>query len=191
MTSRTPGVAVVAEKPPTHRDVWKPNPNPKAPDFAEGNMAAVKSGAFSPRLVNAKAADLEPEFSEWLVDRAPWAAADEFELTRTNYLRTRAVVELLYADIIETAARLGTAKVPTRRFETLLSALRGELVALGQLGLTPPTKAQLAQTVVSTEHTLGDLMAQGRQIRKAAEARHAAQALKAGHDTITATEGDK
>jgi hypothetical protein len=157
---------------------WVPNPNPKAPDFQPENTAAVKSGAFSPRLVNANAADLEPEFSEWLVDHAPWAAADEFELTRTNYLRTRAVVELLYADITETAARLGTAKVPTRRFETLLSALRGELVALGQLGLTPPTKAQLAQTVVSTEHTLGGLMAEGRTIRKAAEARHAAIAAQ-------------
>jgi len=111
----------VAENPPTHRDGWTPNPNPKAPDFEPGNLAAVKSGAFSPRLVDAKAAELEPGFNEWIDRVAPWAAAGEFELTRRNYLKTRAVVEMLYADVTETAARLGTAKVPTRRFETLLS----------------------------------------------------------------------
>ena len=85
----------------------------------------------------------------------------------------------------------GQRRCRTRRFETLLSALRGELVALGQLGLTPPTKAQLAQTVVSTEANLSDLIAEGAAIRKAAEARHAAQALEAGHGTTEGpTDGD-
>jgi hypothetical protein len=123
--------------------------------FEPENTAAVKSGAFSPRLVDAKAAELEPAFREWLVDHAPWAAADEFELTRTNYLRTRAVVEMLFATI--------SASSPTRRFATLLTALRSELVALDKLGLTPPAKAQLAQTVVSTEGALGDLVRAGEQ----------------------------
>jgi len=68
-----------------------------------------------------------------------------------------------------------------------LSALRGELVALGQLGLTPPTRAQLAQTVASTEGALDDLFAQGAEIIANVEARHAAEAAQL---PATATERD-
>ncbi len=111
------------------------------PPFEPGNAIALKHGAHSPRVVAAKVDELEPAVARWISDRAPWASAPEFELARQNYVRHLAVVSLLYDDVTETAARQGPAKVPTRRFETLLTALRGELAALGQLGLTPPTKA--------------------------------------------------
>jgi len=131
------------------------------PPFEPGHTVSLVHGAFSPAARAAEVEKLEPVFVEWIEQVAPWAAAPEFGPARANYLRHLAVVELLFADVMDTARRLGTAKVPTRRFETLLSALRGELSALGQLGLTPPTRAELAQTVASVEHTLSDLAAQG------------------------------
>lgn len=141
----------------------RPGHSPRHPDFGGGNLAAVKHGAFSPRVVATKVEEIEPEFDEWIQRVARWAAADEFQPARLNYLRSRAVVELLFQDIAVTAERLGTAKVPTRRFETVLSALRGERDALSALGLTPPTKAQLANTVADTATSLEELAQRGAQ----------------------------
>jgi hypothetical protein len=55
----------------------------------------------------------------------------------------------------------------TRDLEVFLSALRNQREALGELGLTVRTKAELGQTVASTEKTLVDLTAEGRAIRQA------------------------
>jgi hypothetical protein len=135
-------------------------------DFEPGNDVALKHGAHSPRSVAAKAAELEPAFQTWLAEHAPWTAAPEFGPVRVNYLRSAAVVELLEADIVATVTEHGTAKVPTRRFETLLSALRNERDALTAMGLTPPTRAQMAATVAATGATLSDLAARGAEINR-------------------------
>ncbi len=109
-----------------------------------------------------------------------WAASDEFEPLRVLYLRSLAVVELLADDVLTTVAANGVSSVPTRRFETLLSALRNERDTLSELGLTPTTRAAMAQTVASTEATLHDLAARGRQIN---ERRDAELALIESHDS--------
>jgi hypothetical protein len=145
--------------------------------FEPGNDVARKHGAFSPRTVAAKCDELAPGFDAFLAERAPWAAGDEFAPMRLNYLRSLAVVELLTASVVETAAAKGAGSVPLRRFETLLASLRGEREALAQLGLTARTKAAMALDVASTEHTLQDLMAEGRRIIEAREAREAAAEL--------------
>jgi hypothetical protein len=131
------------------------------PPFEAGNTAGLVHGAHSARTIAAKAAELEPAFRVWLAEHAKWASAPEFGPVRVNYLRSAAVVELLETDIVATVTEHGTAKVPTRRFETLLSALRNERDALTAMGLTPPTRAQMAATVASTEATLADLRADG------------------------------
>jgi hypothetical protein len=134
-------------------------------DATPGNTIALKHGAYSERTIAAKCETLEPGFIEWLSDNAPWAAAAEFAPQRLNLLRSQAITHLLFDDILVTAADNGAAKVPTRRLETALSALRGEREALALLGLTVKTKAELKQTVASTEGALQNLAATGRAIR--------------------------
>jgi hypothetical protein len=131
------------------------------PPFEPGNTAAVKTGGRSPRIRAAKADELEPGFCDWLAGNAPWATAAALELQRVNYLWSKAAVELYAPTVVKVLA--GEATMSTRDIETFLSALRNEREALRDLGLTVLTKAQLAQTVASTEATLADLAAQGRQ----------------------------
>ena len=140
------------------------------PPFEPGHTLSLVHGADSPRTVTAKAAELEPAFTTWLTEYAPWVSSPEFGPVRVNYLRSAAVVELLEADIVATVTEHGTAKVPTRRFETLLSALRNERDALTAMGLTPPTRVQMAATVAGTENTLADLAARGAEINRRRDA---------------------
>jgi hypothetical protein len=135
-------------------------------DFEPGNTAALVHGAHSERVVAAKCEELSPGFDEWISVRAPWATAAEFGPMRLNYLRSLAIVELLSADILATAAAEGSASIPTRRFETMLSALRNEREALEQLGLTPPTKVNMARTVAGPTGSLADIAADGKQARQ-------------------------
>ena len=137
------------------------------PTATPGNAIALKHGAYSERAIAAKCEQLEPGFESWAEENAPWVAAPEFAPQRLNLLRSQAIAHLLFDDIMATTATHGASKVPTRRLETALSALRGEREALALMGLTVRTKAELKQTVASTEHTLSDLMAQGRAIRAA------------------------
>ena len=64
---------------------WTPNPNPKAPDFAPGNQAAVRHGAYSERQIEAKAAEVRSH----LLDLAPWLDHDEFAPAVARFLRAR------------------------------------------------------------------------------------------------------
>ena len=143
--------------------------------FRVGNTAAVRHGAYSDRIVGEKIAKLAPEFRDWLAGNAPWAAAEPFAPLVLNYLRSSAVLELLLEAVVEGAQKGGPASVPTRRFETLLAALRGQREALRDMGLTPGTKAELAHTVAGTEATLADLAAEGREILARRQAGQAAQ----------------
>lgn len=134
------------------------------PDFEPNNDVARKHGGFSPKAIEAKGDELAPGFGAYLAEHTPYTAGDEFAPMRLNYLRSLAVVELLTASVVETAAAKGAASVPLRRFETLLASLRGEREALAQLGLTARTKAAMALDVASTEHTLAALQEEGRAI---------------------------
>ena len=98
---------------------------PRHPDFQPGNTAALVHGAYSERAIAAKCDELSPGFAEWVAKRAAWAARPEFGPARINLLRASALVEMLYDDVIDTATARGSAAVPTRRVDTLLTALRG------------------------------------------------------------------
>jgi hypothetical protein len=153
---------------------WKPNPNPKAPDFAPGNTMSVTHGANSPRAVEARAEIVRQE----LFTICPWLDAGQDVIAVARFLRAEARALMLHESIMEISERAGAAKVPVRQWEQATAADRLAAQLGNVLGLDPTGRARLKQTVVSTEHTLADLMAQGRTIRKAAEARHAAEAAQ-------------
>jgi hypothetical protein len=138
---------------------------PRHPDFEPGNVVALKDGLHSPPVRAAMAAELEPEFNEWLSAVAPYATGPAFELMRQNGIWSTAIVELCGRKLVK--ALDGGPEMTTRDLEVFLSALRNQREALGELGLTVRTKAELGQTVASTEKTLVDLTAEGRAIRQA------------------------
>lgn len=158
----------------------RPGHPARHPDFEPGNAVALRHGAYSDRVVGEKIAELAPGFRGWLVEHAPWAAGEPFAPLVLNYLRSTAVLELLLSSVVETAQTQGAAKVPTRRYETALSALRGQREALRDMGLTPGTKAELAATVATTESTLVDLAERGAALN--AERQAALDAAEADDD---------
>jgi hypothetical protein len=99
---RTPGGGVMAGAPkrregrglPAHP--WRDDPSRVTrthPPYEEGNTMAVRSGAWSPRLITETMEELRPELQR-LVDLAPWVRPlDEHALI--DYLRDLARLERL------------------------------------------------------------------------------------------------
>ncbi len=145
---------------------WKPGP-----PFPRGNLLHLVHGAYSSRIVDSVADDLEEALDTTIAELAPWAAHDRHALTRHNLLETMAVKTLILRSIAETVAEKGAQAVPTRRFETALSALRAEREALAALGLSPLGEAQLRDAVAGAagaEEGLAELLKRGRAARVAA-----------------------
>ncbi len=137
---------------------------PRHPDFEPGNVVSLKDGLHSPRIRAAMAAELEPEFNEWLGAVAPYASGAAFEPMRQNAIWSSAIVELCGRKMVK--ALDGGPQMTTRDLEVFLSALRNHREALGELGLTPPTVVQMAKTVKDTgTNPLEALAEQGRAIR--------------------------
>jgi hypothetical protein len=137
-------------------------------------MAHLVNGARSERVI----AEVAEEVHATIREVAPWLAQDHFAPSVHRYLRAAAREQLLDQFIAATAAEKGAGKVPSRTWEQATAATRLAHTLAGDLGLTPLGEARLravAGTAAVTELSLADLMAQGAEIRKAAEARHAAQ----------------
>jgi hypothetical protein len=155
----------------------RPGHSPRHPDFGPGNSLALTHGAQSERAIAAKAAEVH----EQLLELAPWCDRPHFLPSVNRYLQAASREALLHSHIVRLSADKGPGAVPARVWESATAATRLAHNLAGDLGLTPLGEARLravAGTAAVTEVTLADLMAEGRQIRKAAEARHAAQAAQ-------------
>jgi hypothetical protein len=134
-----------------------------AEPFQPGNTAAVTHGARSPRIIEAKAAEVHTE----LLEVAPWLDRDEFLPAVVRYLQACAREQLLHEHITRLSADDGPGAVSSRTWEQATAAAR--LAAkLGQdLGLDPIGHARLravAGAAEVTAITLADLQATGREI---------------------------
>jgi len=161
----------------------RPGHPPRHPDFEDGNSLALVHGAQSERAIEAVAAEVHATIREV----APWLAQDHFAPSVHRYLRAAAREQLLDQFIASTVESKGAGKVPSRTWEQATAATRLAHTLAGDLGLTPLGEARLravAGSAAVTEMSLADLVAQGAEIRKAAEARMAAQL------PATATERD-
>jgi hypothetical protein len=155
----------------------RPGHPPRHPDFAEGNTFSLTHGADSERAIEAKAAEVH----EQLLELAPWCDRPHFLPSVNRYLQAAGREALLHSHIVRLSADKGPGAVPARVWESATAATRLAHTLAGDLGLTPLGEARLravAGTAAVTEVTLSDLMAEGRTIRLAAEARHAAQAAQ-------------
>jgi hypothetical protein len=130
--------------------------------FEEGNAVAVKHGAYSETVIEAKAVQVRAE----LLDICPWLAPLEYSPAVARFLRAEARSLLLHEAILKQAAdRGGPDKVAVRLFEQATAADRLAAQLGNTLGLDPIGRARLQQTATAAQLnalTLADLAAEGR-----------------------------
>jgi hypothetical protein len=150
---------------------WKADPTLSTrPPFEHGNLAALRHGADSRRLV----APLAREFERALRVVAPWTARSAFAAARATLAWTEAQLALLgaYLDEVALLDEDGQPRPAANRIDRLearASTLRSEL------GLTPLALAKLLGNLAVLASTGGDvgleaLRAEGRAIVAAREA---------------------
>lgn len=134
--------------------------------FKPGNLAAVRHGARSPRLVEPLAA----EAIELLTSSAPWLASSTFEASLAAWGRTEAKIALVstYLDevgVLDDDGQPRPAVELVVRLERLAADLRG------RLGLDPSSAARIARDLSTSvrDEGLATLVDEGRRLRLAAE----------------------
>jgi hypothetical protein len=142
------------------------------PDFEPGNQAHLTHGATSPRVIEARAADVH----ERLLEVAPWLAEERYAPTVARYIRATAREMLAHEHL------MAASKLSSRLLEAATASSRLAWQMGDALGLTPAGHARLKMLVAGGEHaeaSLSDLIAEGRRIRQRAEERQRVAALRA------------
>ncbi len=131
---------------------WRDDPSLSSrPPFEPGNLAALRHGATSPRMV----APIAAERAARLPQVAPWTARDAFAGTREDLAWTEAQIMLLRAYIDDRGTLDGDGlPIPAQ-------ALHDKLVSRAQslrteLGLTSQSLAKLLGTLSSVAVAGGD-----------------------------------
>src|SRR5664280_2185430 len=93
---------------------WQPNPNPRAPDFAPGNVAHLVHGAYSERAIAERAGEVHAA----LLEVAPWCREDRYLPSVNRYLQATAREQLAHE------ALMASAKLSPRLLETATAAAR-------------------------------------------------------------------
>jgi hypothetical protein len=141
---------------------WRP------PMAVPGNTAALKHGADSDRMIEARAALVRSE----ILEVAPWLAEPEFAPAVARWLRAEARSLMLHDHIAAVTARDGAGKVAIRLWEQVTAADRLAAQLGNVLGLDPLGKARLRQAAAGAEMataSLADVIASGRTIIEAQE----------------------
>ena len=151
---------------------WRDDPSLSTrPPFEEGNLAALRNGADSPRMV----APLAQALERALLVVAPWTARPEFAGARASlaWVEAQLVLVQAYLDehgLIDADGQPRPPAVRLDRLEARASTLRSEL------GLTPLALAKLLAKLAVFASADGDdvgleaLRAEGRAIVAAHEA---------------------
>jgi hypothetical protein len=144
-------------------------------DFEPGNLVALKHGASSPRILEAKAGEIHTA----LLDVAPWISQlDEVAVRR--YVRVEARAVLLSDYTITKALDSGVGSVPAAMWDVSLKADLAADKLASSLGLTPTSRAALLKDVGAAKRnnaeadiksllTAGSKTKAGRQSRKASK----------------------
>lgn len=145
-----------------------------------GNDLAVKHGADSSRLVEARAGELRVD----VLRMAPWLDRPEYAVAVHRFLRAESRALMLHEHIERTVASAGAGKVAARVWEQATAADRLAAQLGNVLGLDPLGLARLRSATaesITAEQSLADLAAEGRQIRLRRQAElDAAAATAAG-----------
>jgi hypothetical protein len=132
------------------------------PDFTEGNVASLRHGTYSDRVIAERAGLVH----ESLLEIAPWCAEDRYLPSVNRYLQATARETLAHEALMASGK-----KISPRLLETATAAARLAWQMGDQLGLTPAGHSRLKMLVAGGEHaeaSLAELAAQGAEIRSAA-----------------------
>jgi hypothetical protein len=145
---------------------WKKDPSLSTrPPFAPGNLAALRHGADSHRMV----APLAAGFERALYDVAPWTRRPVFAEARASLSWTEAQITLLQAYLNEHGLLDGDGRPrPAARRLDRLEARAAKL--LRALGLTPRSLPKLLASLQTVACSGGD--------------EHGLAALRAEHDAM-------
>lgn len=138
-------------------------PAPHVP-FGADNFAAVRHGAFSPRLIARRAADLREQLAS-----APWVQSSDAQAV--EHLTTlMARFQMLDEHIWAVADESGVAAVRPYLWTELARVEANLWKAFNDLGLTPAGRGKLARDLGVAHHFAGgleELGAAGRALRQA------------------------
>lgn len=154
------------------RPDWKPKParGYSWEPFGPGNVAAVRSGAFSRRLVSERAAQLHAE----LMERCPWLVETD-AVTVDSLCRARARLLMLDEHISKLVEEGGVAAVRPYLWSEASRAEANVAKFEADLGLSPAGRGRLArdlgQAAYFGEKANTDLAALGHRGRKVSKLR--------------------
>lgn len=133
--------------------------------FLPDHLKSLVHGARSPRIVEAVARVIQSE----VVAEAPWLVSPIFGDALERYCRSEAKARILDEHILKVCDEQGAAKVSVRLWESSVQCSNAANRAAEALGLTPLSRARLAQLTTSVElsaRNLEDLGATGAEIRR-------------------------
>lgn len=135
------------------------------PPFAAGNLAGVRSGAWSPRLVAETVEELRPDLQA-IIDEAPWITALDRHAVE-DYLLDRARLERLEQWLAEKGDRDADDQLRDRDIRELSTLRRRCMDHRARLGLDPVSRLRLerdlAQGSAYQAQVLDQLRAEGRR----------------------------
>jgi hypothetical protein len=141
------------------------------PSFAEGNFAALRHGARSPRVLQ----PIADQLAAGLVQVAPWTSAESFQGTVASWSWAEAQAVVLRAWLDEHG--LVDDDGQPRNAAAMLERVEGRLAGLrAQLGLTPLALGRLLATLSQVDGDKGSqgleaLRRAGAELRAAADRR--------------------
>lgn len=150
---------------------WKSDPSLSTrPPFAEGNLAALRHGADSPRMVQ----PIADAIAQRLPEVAPWTARPAFDGARASLAWVEAQITLIRSHLdqvglLDSDGKPRPACDRLDRLEARAGSLRSEL------GLTPMSLAKLLASLATVavagrdEDGLAALKAEGAEIVAARE----------------------
>jgi hypothetical protein len=132
------------------------------PPFAPGHTLSVRHGARSERAIEAKAQQVRGA----LFDAYPWLDEVQDAITVARFCRVEGRALMLQAGIDAYEDERGPGRAPEYLYERVNQTDQLADRIGSKLGLDPSGRAQLRQTVASTEATLSDLAARGAEINR-------------------------
>jgi hypothetical protein len=143
------------------------------PQFEPGHTLSTTHGANSPRAIAIRAEEVHAE----LLVSAPYLDDDKFIPAVNRYLEAAARESLLHRHIVTLSESKGPGEVPSRVWEQATAATRLAAKLGSDLGLDPLGHARIRALSAGAsvdEASRDDLLARGRAVRAAREARNTA-----------------
>lgn len=153
------------------------------PPYEPGNDVAKRHGAYSERAIAERAELVHAS----LIEYAPYLDEPRFAPALARYLRAAARESLLDEHIQRVCDESGAGAVALRAWEMVTACSRLAAKLGSDLGLDPIGHAKIralsgAAGAAESSASLADLAAEGKRVRLAAEARHAAAVEASAED---------